>query len=338
MSAGGAAGQLARHVARTTFRRREASIALVALVLVAYFSIASPAFLTGLNARLLVEYGAAPALIASGLVMLLVCGEIDLSVGHVYALSAWIMYFATGAGAPIGLALVLGLLAAATVGLVNGVVTVFVGVPSFITTLAMLFTLNGIVLVSSHGYPVSPPGGDAFRAVLGNHPYSSFYWAITIVAVMQLVLTSTRWGVYTIATGSNLLGAAESGVNVRAVKIGNFVLCSLLAGFAGIVDSFRLGTIDPLQGGTGIMFTAVAAAVIGGTSLMGGSGTIAGALVGVAVLSILSDGFTLLGVDAYYFDLVQGVAIFLAVVLNLQVQRTRNLRALVRRFGAGSRA
>jgi simple sugar transport system permease protein len=121
------------------------------------------------------------------------------------------------------------------------------------------------------------------------------------------------------------------------VKIGNFVLCSLLGGFAGILDSFRLTTIDPLQGGTAIMFTAVAAAVIGGTSLLGGSGTIAGAVIGVAVLSMLNDGFTMLGVNAYWFDFVQGLAIFAAVVINLQVQRKRkmNLRVLLRKFGVG---
>ena len=330
-------GQVTWRLTRALLRRREASICLVAILLLAYFAISTARFLTEPNVRELVEYGAAPALMASGEVMLLVCGEIDLSVGNVYAFSAWIMYFAVGTHMPLVLALVLGLLASAAVGLVNGIATVFVGVPSFITTLAMLFVLNGIVLVASGGYPVVPPGGPTFQAVLGLYPFSAFYWAIGIVAVLQLVLTSTRWGVYTVATGSNLLGSAESGVNVRAVKIGNFVLCSLLGGFAGILDSFRLTTIDPLQGGTAIMFTAVAAAVIGGTSLLGGSGTIAGAVIGVAVLSMLNDGFTMLGVNAYWFDFVQGLAIFAAVVINLQVQRKRkmNLRVLLRKFGVG---
>jgi simple sugar transport system permease protein len=332
------AAELAWGLVRALPRRREASIALIALLLVVYFATSASTFLTGQNARELFEYAGAPALIASGEVMLLICGEIDLSAGNVYAFAPWIMYFAAGTHMPILLALMLGLLAAAAVGLVNGISTVFVGVPSFITTLAMLFVLNGITLVASHGYPVSPPGGHVLNAVLGNYPYSSFYWAIVIVAVMQMVLTSTRWGVYTIAAGSNLLGAAESGINVRSVKIGNFVCCSVLGGFAGMLDSFRLDTIDPLQGGTAIMLTAIAAAVIGGTSLLGGSGTIAGALIGVAILSILNDGFTLLGVNAYWFDVVQGMAIFVAVVLNLQVQRRRNWKALFRRGGMGGAA
>ncbi|WP_265519807.1 ABC transporter permease subunit [Nitratireductor luteus] len=112
------------------------------------------------------------------------------------------------------------------------------------------------------------------------------------------VLKRTRWGLHIIAIGGNLAGAAEVGTKVRPVKIGNFVLCSVLGGLA-IPGAFRIGSIDPLAGGTEIMFAAITSAVIGGTLLTGGVGTIVGALLGALVLGILKDGFTLLGVSAY---------------------------------------
>jgi len=315
-------------VAGMVVRQREASILVVAIALSIYFGLSSSDFFTKQNFQTLTEFGAPVAIIAAGEVMLLICGEIDLSVGNTFALSAWVMYFAHQDGVPILLAVVVGLLAAALVGLANGVITVIVGVPSFITTLGMLFVLNGFVLIRSHGFPVTTPGGHTFSEFFGVHPYATFYWAIGVVVVMHFLLRRMRWGLHTVAAGGNLLGAAESGVNVRAVKIGNFVLCAVLGGLAGILESVRIASIDPLQGGTTIMFSAVAAAVIGGTSLMGGSGTVLGALIGVAVLSILTDGFTILGVNAYYFFLVQGVAIFVAMILNIQLLRLKRVGRL----------
>jgi simple sugar transport system permease protein len=141
--------------------------------------------------------------------------------------------------------------------------------------------------------------------------------------VMAFILTRTRWGLHTVATGGNLVGASESGVNVRSVKIGNFVLCSMLGALAGILDSVRISSIQPLQGGTQLMFYAVAAAVIGGTSLFGGSGTVIGAALGVMVLAILNLGFILQGISAFTFDLVLGVAIILSMAFNVTLERIR---------------
>ena len=127
-----------------------------------------------------------------------------------------------------------------------------------------------------------------------------------------------------IATGGNPIGAAEVGIGVRWIKIGNFVLCSVLGGFAGLLDAFRIGSIDPLAGGTQIMFMAIASAVIGGTLLTGGAGTIIGALVGAAVLGVLKDGFTLLGVSAYTFDMILGAAILVTMAINVRLSIWRD--------------
>jgi simple sugar transport system permease protein len=144
-----------------------------------------------------------------------------------------------------------------------------------------------------------------------------------VIVVMTILLNRTRWGLRTLATGGNLIGASESGVNVRGIKIGNFIICSTLGALAGILEGVRLTSIQPLQGGTSIMFYAVAAAVIGGTSLFGGSGTIIGAALGVLVLAVLNLGFTLQGISAYTFDLVLGIAIIVSMAFNVNLERFR---------------
>jgi simple sugar transport system permease protein len=318
-------------VAGALVRRREASIFLVGIGLVVYFSISTDAFFGRENARVIAEFSAPLMIIAAGQVMLLICGEIDLSVGNVFAFSAWIFYFAnTDWGLPIWLAVVAGLISGAVVGLANGLITVIVGVPSFITTLGMIFVLNGITLNISDGFPVETPGGETFFKWFGGSAYSTFYWALGVIVLMAILLGRTRWGLHTVATGGNFVGASESGVNVRAVKVGNFVICSTLGALAGMLEATRITSIQPLQGGTQVMFYAVAAAVIGGTSLFGGSGTIIGAAIGVVVLAILNLGFIIEGVSAFTFDLVLGSAIIISMALNVTLERFRQSGWLAR--------
>ncbi len=311
-------------VAGAFVRRRETPILVVLFILVVYFSLSTDAFFGTENAQVIAEFSAPIAIIAAGEVMLLICGEIDLSAGNVYAFSTWIFYFAvTSWGLPIWLAVIVGLLSGSVVGLVNGLITVGVGVPSFITTLGMIFLLNGLTLIISGAFPVETPGGHTFFEIFGGGKYVTVFWALGVIVVMATLLNKTRWGLHTVATGGNLIGASESGVNVRAVKVGNFILCSTLAALAGILESVRITSIQALQGGTPLMFYAVAAAVIGGTSLFGGSGTIIGAALGVLVLAVLNLGFTLQGISAYTFDFVLGIAIILSMSFNVTLVRLR---------------
>lgn len=321
-----AGGPVLRSLVSGIILRREASILVVAVALLVYFQVVTHRFITGSNFITITQLTAATAIIACGEVMLLICGEIDLSVGNTFALTPFLMLFGLQAHFALPLAIIAALAAAGAIGLTNGVITVFLRVPSFVTTLGMLFLLSGLTLTVTNGYPANAPSVGQGNNVLGAAPASEILWAVGILVLMHLLLTKTRFGPHTIAAGGNLMGAMESGVSVRFVKIANFVLAGVLAGFAGILDSFRIGSIDPLAGGTDIMFMAVAGAVIGGTVLTGGSGTVIGAFLGVVVLSILNDGFTFIGISAFAFDIILGAAILVVMVVNVYLGRFRTRR------------
>jgi simple sugar transport system permease protein len=154
--------------------------------------------------------------------------------------------------------------------------------------------------------------------------YSELFWAIGIVAILQVVLTFSRWGLYTVAIGSNKLGAAEAGVKVKLVTVRNFVLCALTAGLVGIFEAVRSATIQPDPSGPNeLLLYAIAGAVIGGTLLSGGSGTVVGAFIGALFLGVLKDGLILQGVNANYLLFYSGLAIVIAMTANVFVARAR---------------
>jgi simple sugar transport system permease protein len=308
--------------ARVLGRSGELSILFVAVILMIYFEIANHDFLlTSASLENLSQFIAPVAIIACGEIMLMIGGEIDLSAGMVFAFAPFIMHFASEAGLPVMLAMLCGVVAAGLVGLLNGVITVVLRIPSFVTTLGTLFLINGVTLVISRGTPVTPPGSESFTAYFGGWGYSEILWALAIVAIMHVVLRHTRWGLHTIAAGANPIGASEAGIHVNRLKIGNFIVVGMLAGYTGILEGFRIASSDPQAGGNQIMFLAVAAGVIGGTPLAGGSGTIIGGLIGAAVLGILNDGFTLIGINAFTFNIILGVAILVAMIFNIHVVR-----------------
>jgi simple sugar transport system permease protein len=309
-------------------RRKEASIAFVVVVLFVYFSLSSDNFFSSDNLRVIGQYTAAIAIIAVAEVMLLICGEIDLSLGNIYALAAFVMWYGTEWGFPLPLAVLFGLLGGAAVGAINGILTIATGVPSFITTLGMIFFLNGFTLTISDGFPKPAPDG-GIADVLGGARFSGFIWAVVITVILHVILASTRWGVHTVATGGNPVGAREAGVPTRRIKVGNFMLAGALAGFAGISDGIRVSSIDPLAGGPDFMFLAIASAVIGGTALAGGSGTVIGAFLGALFLGILRDGLIINGISSFTYFMVLGIAIILSMILNSAANR---LRIRMRRY------
>lgn len=305
-------------------RLRELSVLVVVIVVAVYFAVANSAFVSGDNISNVANLTSSAAMLAAGEVMLLVCGEIDLSVGMTFALTPIAMMWFDDRGMPMPLALLMALLIAGLIGVFNGLATVLLRLPSFITTLGTLFLIHGITLKVSGSFPVPAPTDGLFVHVFGGWRWSQLTWAVAITVVLQVVLVGTRWGVNTVATGGNMLGASEAGIRVRSVKVRNFVVAALIAGLAGVIEGTHVSqSFDPNAGGNALMFTAVASAVIGGTALLGGSGTVAGAFLGALVLGILQNGLTLQGYSATTFIVIEGVAILLAMTLNTRLSRLR---------------
>jgi simple sugar transport system permease protein len=313
---------VARRLRQLIFRP-EASVVVVSAALVLYFEFANANFIGNDNLETLSQFVAAPVIIACGEIMLLICREIDLSVGQVFALAPFVMGLAHAAGLPTITAILLAVAVSALIGLTIGLVTIGLSVPSFITTLGMLFLINGLTLTLSRGFPVNVPMSGDLAGLMGAWGYSEIVWAFAVVAIMHTVLRHTRWGLHTIATGGNLIAAAEAGIRTNRIKIGNFVLTSALGGFTGLMEAFRVGSADPLAGGSNIMFLGVASGVIGGTAIAGGTGTIVGGLVGGIMLGVLQDGFTLQGINAFMFNIIIGAAILIAMVANIHLARWR---------------
>jgi simple sugar transport system permease protein len=330
---------------------REGSIIVVTLVVAIYFAVNTSSFATSANFKTLLPYFAPFAIFGAGEVFVMILGEIDLSIGGTFLLAPYLFYKIATAGLPLVPSVLIALLACMAVGLINGFFVAVVGISSFVTTLGTLFTLEGLTLIISHGTPVATPGAQVhatthnvthvvngvhvqlpetinhistFAKVFGGGVYSELIWALLIVIVLQTVLTFTRWGLYTVAVGSNKLGAAEAGVRVRLVMVRNFILCATTGGLVGILEAVRSATVQPdTAGANEYLFLGIAAAVIGGTLLAGGSGTVVGALIGALFLGVLHDGLTLQGVNADYLLFYTGLAIIVAMTVNVYVQRAR---------------
>jgi simple sugar transport system permease protein len=330
---------------------REGSIIVVTIIVAIYFSANTSTFFTGSNFETLLPYFAPLAILGAGEVFVMILGEIDLSIGAMYMFAPIVFYKFDTAGLGLVPSVILALLVCMAVGAVNGAFVASLGVSSFVTTLGILFTFEGLSLIISHGTPVATPGAQVhsttvqvhhvvnghsitlpekvnhigtFAKIFGGGVYSELIWAVAIVAILQIVLTFTRWGLYTVAIGSNKLGAAEAGVKVKLVTVRNFVLCALTDGLVGVFEAVRSQTIQPDPSGPNeLLLYAIAAAVIGGTLLSGGSGTVVGALIGALFLGILKDGLILQGVNANYLLFYSGLAIVIAMTANVFVARAR---------------
>jgi simple sugar transport system permease protein len=324
---GNGAGRLVVHGLGAFVRQREATVLVVTAAMLLYFGISHfSTFVSQANAIDLLSENFAPiAIIAIGEVLLLICGQIDLSVGFIYTFAPFVMLFTVEYyHFPAWLGVIAGLLTGAVAGWVNGFLTITLGLPAFITTLGTGFVLDGLALVTSHAEPLTPtPSIVSIGKYIGTAPWSQFIWAVILLAIFHVVLTRTRWGLYTIASGGNLLGAREAGINVGRIAYGNFMITGVLGALVGLQVAFYDNSIDPSAGGYTPMFYSVTAAVIGGTAMLGGSGTILGAALGALMLSTLIDGFDILGISANILPVIFGGAILVAMFANVQLARLR---------------
>ena len=320
------AGGIVSRAATFLLRQREASVLIIAVVLFIYFSATTTNFFSHGSFVNIAQYMAPYVIIGIGLVLLMICLEIDLSVGFVWTLSPYVMRFFIDSGIPTFLAIVITvLILGVVIGFINGFVTTVLGVPSLITTLATGYIIFGYTLTISAAQQVNiPPESLGLGHWFGFEAWSEIIWATVLVLIFHVILTRTRWGLYTVSVGGNLLGAKEAGIKVNQIKIGNFMLCSGLGALAGIIEAFKNNIIDPSAGQLAVVLVALAGAVIGGTSLAGGSGTMIGLWLGMLVLGILQDGFNLRGISSNKFLIILGAAILLAMIANTYLARLRN--------------
>lgn len=302
----------------------EKMFSLLALVLLSVvLSLLSPYFLTTENLLSIGLQTAIIAIIALGMVFVIISGGIDLSVGSIVALSGIVTAQFLIAGVPLVLSLIAGIAAGGVVGFINGFIIAKGNLPPFIVTLGMMGVARGLSLVLTDGLPISSlPDSFTF---LGNGRLLGIPVPVIILIVATLiatfVLSRTIFGRYVYSIGSNEEAAHLSGINVNINKIMIYAISGLMSGLAGILMAARLVSAQP-SAGTGYELDAIAAVVIGGASLVGGVGTVGGTIIGAFIMGVLRNGLNLLDVSPFWQQIAIGIIIVLAVYLD-QVRRKK---------------
>jgi ribose/xylose/arabinose/galactoside ABC-type transport system permease subunit len=310
-------------------RRLSGLVAAIVVTMILFYALNRYFISTG-NLLNLVRSASALAIIAFGETLVLLTGEIDLSVGAIYGFTAMVSGQLMEGGTPVPLALLAGIAAGAGVGVVNGLITTKVGVNSFITTLGTLNFVMGLTYLISNNTSSNPssdmPGYDLFQLVggvnvLGTAIPIQILWMVVIGVIMYIVMHRSLFGFRLAAIGGNPVAARIVRVPIDRYKIAVFAISGVCAAFAGIMDFSFVGTTDP-TGGTSLPFTVFAAVIIGGASLSGGRGTIVGTLVGALFLTMITNGLALNGVGAAGQLLMVGTIIIAAVAIdNLSTRR-----------------
>jgi len=305
-------------------RRRLGALQLVAAVLIAvFFSALTPVFLTSYNLFNILRQTAELGIIAMAMTILIVGGEFDLSVGAIYAVTGVVAgVLASRVGVDIWLAAAAGILSALALGALNAVLIASTRINSFIATLATMMVYRGIAMVLSQGQPISFRL-DFFMDLFGRAELFGVLpvpvvWFAAWGVFAYVLLHRTTFGVRVFATGDNREAAELAGIKTARVKSIAFLITALASGLAALISLSFLKTVTPTQG-TGLELEAIAAAVIGGTAMSGGVGSILGTFLGTFIMAEVRTGLVLLGTDAYVQDAFVGLVIALAVIVNVKL-------------------
>ena len=293
------------------------------IVLFIFFSLTANNFFTVRSVLSLALQTSATTIMGIGVTFAIITGGIDLSIGSVIALSGTVAVMAAIAGVPIWLSMIVGLLVGVACGLLNGLMITKLKLPPFIATLGMLMVARGVALTitNANAYPAPDGFGDlGNNTILGTGPQFPGipYPVLIMIAVAVLfsfILSRTRIGRYTYAVGSNEEAARLSGIRVNQVKIVSYIISGLLAGLVGIILASRMVTSQP-NSADGYELYAIASAVIGGTSLMGGKGTVSGTVIGSFIIGILTVGLTMSGANYFLQKIVIGLVVIGAVAVD----------------------
>lgn len=290
-----------------------------ALILICVIlSVSTSNFLTLQNLIIVLRQISLNGILAVAVTFVIIAGGIDLSLGSVVALSGVAAAsFAHPDTYPVILPVIIGILTGLVIGLFNGLVITKAKVAPFIVTLGMMTIARGLALVVSNGRPVSNlskpfnfiGGGDLFHI-----PVPILIFAIVVI-LSAIILNNTKKGRYIYAVGGNENAARASGINVGSVKLFTYIICSGLAGLAGVVLASRINTGQP-NAGIAYELDAIAAVVIGGTSLSGGIGTITGTVIGALIIGVINNGLDLMNISSYYQQIIKGIIIIGAVLID----------------------
>lgn len=302
---------------RFNFGLRDAGTLFGLIAIVVVFSILSPNFLTERNLLNILQQSSINACVALGMTLVIIAGGIDLSVGPTAAIAAVAAAAMMGGGMPIVLAVPAALLIGMAAGALNGVLVAYGGLQPFIVTLGTLSLYRASSLIYTGGNPIfgiPPEFRSFFNASVFGVPSPILIVAVLAVLIW-IVLNKTPLGEYFLAVGGNEEASHIAGVPVAMTKIASYVVSGGLASVAGLILVGRLGAADPTLG-TLWELDAIAAAAIGGASLMGGKGSIVGTLLGAIILGALRNGLTLLNVQAFYQLLATGLIILVAMLID----------------------
>ena len=300
----------------------EVSTFIMFIVIMVGFYFANPRFLDERNIRIVMGITPEYIIVAIGIAILMISGEFDLSVGSVFALVPMAIVQLTHQGFNIWLSIALGLSIGIIIGFINGFITLRFGIPSFIATLGMLYIARSLTTVATAGFP--PP----FPHELPNEMFvyqfelfrASLYWSLLVAVILGILLHRSNLGNWIYATGGDVIAASSMGIKTNNIKMFCFILCGFLAGFAGMIQTFRLEAPLPSHGYL-LELESIAAAVIGGVSLFGGIGTVIGAMIGAILIRFLESGIIMARIDAEWFRAGLGTLIILSVVFNTYISR-----------------
>lgn len=305
------------------FFRENAGILIGFVIICVIISIMNSDFLSMENLLNVLRQVSTITIIAIGMTLVIILAGIDLSVGSIMALSGVV----TGgliafSGVPMWLAVIAGLLIGILFGLINGYFTAYKYMPAFIVTLATMNIARGAAYVYTDGKPIRVMS-DEFNFIgsgyVGPIPVPVIYMFIIIV-VVSLIMNRTKLGRYMYAVGGNMEAARFSGINTKRVQLFAYTLSGFLAAFSGIVLASRMFSGQPTAG-MGAELDAIAAVVLGGTSMSGGRGRIGGTVIGALIIGVLSNGMNLMGINSFWQYIVKGIVILIAVYVDIVKKR-----------------
>lgn len=307
------------HEMRSLLHVREINVLIAMLVVGALISLYTPYFLTTNNLMGVFRAFSLTAIMSIGMVMVIITGGIDLSVGSAMGLASLVTALAFDAGYGTSSAIAAGLAVGVVFGTVNGLLITAIGLPPFIATLGTLSIGRGLMYMITHGVPVTPETPEVFSTLgqgyVGVVPVPVVIMLV-LMAVFTLIMRRTRFGRHVYATGGNEHAARLSGVKTARVKLAVYMMSSTIASIAGIIGFSRYLSAEPASG-FGSELDVIAAAAIGGASLSGGVGSVSGAVIGAALVGVIANGVVLLNINTYAQQAITGGVILIAVSLDV---------------------